>query len=438
MQWLSSYNLRGNGSTVYGTDFLGTTDNVSLTLRANNVIGWRLAPSGTGIPNVIGGSSGNRVTSGVQGAAIGGGESGYPNSVTDDFGVVGGGALNQVGDNAGTTSDKRYAVVGGGWSNTANGWASAIGGGDTNVAGKYCAVAGGRQNNATGEYAAIGGGWQNTANNDYATVGGGNANTASGNRAIVGGGGQNNASYWYATVGGGGANTASGAYATIPGGISNSATMSYTLAAGRRAKANHDGAFVWADSTDANFASSANNQFLIRASGGITMYTNSGATVGAELAPGSGSWASVSDKNLKANLAPTVARAILARVATLPIQTWNYTSQDAAIRHIGPMAQEFYAAFQVGEDDRHISTVDADGVALAAIQGLYEIVQEQEGQIAALKAQNAALDARLTALEQSVGAAKSPTSDLLNNGWTIGILLIAAIWVSRRYRGGAQ
>ncbi len=64
--------------------------------------------------------------------------------------------------------------------------------------------------------------------------------------------------------------------------------------------------------------------------------------------------------------------------------TWNYRSQDAAIRHIGPVAQDFYAAFGVGEDDRHISTIDADGVALAAIQGLYQVVQQKETRIADL------------------------------------------------------
>jgi hypothetical protein len=71
------------------------------------------------------------------------------------------------------------------------------------------------------------------------------------------------------------------------------------------------------------------------------------------------------------------------------------------------MAQDFYAAFGVGEDDTHISTIDADGVALAAIQGLYQVVQGQEAQLAAqeaeisaLKAQNAEIERRLAALEQ--------------------------------------
>lgn len=84
---------------------------------------------------------------------------------------------------------------------------------------------------------------------------------------------------------------------------------------------------------------------------------------------------------------------MLARVRTLPISTWNYTSDDASIRHIGPMAQDFAAAFGVGVDDRHIHPVDGQGVALAAIQGLV-------AELDRLRDENAALAGRITALEQ--------------------------------------
>src|SRR5207244_1513965 len=67
-------------------------------------------------------------------------------------------------------------------------------------------------------------------------------------------------------------------------------------------------------------------------------------------------------------------RGILQALMTVPIETWQYSAQDLDVRHIGPTAQDFAEAFGVGEDDRHISTVDADGVALAAIQGLYQMV----------------------------------------------------------------
>ena len=88
-----------------------------------------------------------------------------------------------------------------------------------------------------------------------------------------------------------------------------------------------------------------------------------------------------SDRNKKANFATVNAREVLGRVVSLPIETWNYLSQGPSVRHIGPMAQDFHTAFGVGEDDTHINMVDANGVALAAIQGLYHLVQEQEMQL---------------------------------------------------------
>jgi hypothetical protein len=64
---------------------------------------------------------------------------------------------------------------------------------------------------------------------------------------------------------------------------------------------------------------------------------------------------------------------------------------------MGPTAQDFYAAFGLEEDERHISTIDADGVALAAIQGLREQVQEQAARIQALEAENATMQQVLEA-----------------------------------------
>ena len=106
-----------------------------------------------------------------------------------------------------------------------------------------------------------------------------------------------------------------------------------------------------------------------------------------------GSWSTLSDRNAKENFTPVDGRSILECLSSLPMETWNYRSQNPSIRHIGPMAQDFYAAFGVGEDDRHITTVDADGVALAAIQGLYELVKEKDAKIADLEARIAALEA---------------------------------------------
>ena len=85
-------------------------------------------------------------------------------------------------------------------------------------------------------------------------------------------------------------------------------------------------------------------------------------------------------------------------MSEVPLQTWNYRSQATSIRHIGPIAQDFAAAFGVGEDEKHISTVDADGVALAAIQGLHHLVKEKESKIEALEKRLADLEKVVTSL----------------------------------------
>ncbi|MBN2231758.1 MAG: hypothetical protein JW781_02910, partial [Deltaproteobacteria bacterium] len=92
-----------------------------------------------------------------------------------------------------------------------------------------------------------------------------------GNYATVGGGYTNNANGQYATIGGGNTNTAGGDYATVGGGDWSTANGNYSFAAGRRAKALHQGAFVWADSTAADYESTAANQFAVRATGGVLL-----------------------------------------------------------------------------------------------------------------------------------------------------------------------
>ncbi len=334
----TSWLLTGNPGTVPGPNYLGTTDNQALELRVNGQRALRLEPNATS-PNLIGGYSANWLASGVSGATIGGGgTASYLNRVTDDYGTVGGGADNQAGDNAGTTADNPYATVGGGSGNTATGvWATVgggysndatvagatIGGGTANTAGAASATVGGGQlNTASGDRATIGGGSNNTAPAQHATVGGGlsndatflfatiaggSDNTASGERATVGGGSDNTATALYATVGGGYSNDATVLYATIGGGVANtasgqaatvgggqtniasgeSATVAggrdnaaagaFSLAAGFRAKANHTGCFVWADTTDADYVCSTDNQFAVRATGGVDFQTGAAA-----------------------------------------------------------------------------------------------------------------------------------------------------------------
>jgi hypothetical protein len=181
----------------------------------------------------------------------------------------------------------------------------------------------------------------------------------------------------------------------------------------------HHGTFLFADSNDAPFNSNTADEFAARATGGVRFVTaidSSGKpTAGVRLAAGSGSWETLSDRNAKTNFVPVDEQAILQRVAALPISLWNYKTQSASIRHIGPMAQDFYRTFGLGTDDYYISTVDIEGVALVAIQGVNQVVHDQadqivaqqqqiatlENEVAAQRTRLADIEARLSALEQN-------------------------------------
>jgi hypothetical protein len=107
-------------------------------------------------------------------------------------------------------------------------------------------------------------------------------------------------------------------------------------------------------------------------------------------------WNTSSDRNLKENFEAVDTLEVLEKLAGIPMDTWNFKTQDDTVRHMGPMAQDFYAAFGLGKGETTIATVDADGVALAAIQGLYDMLQEQraliEEQRSLIERQQSAID----------------------------------------------
>jgi hypothetical protein len=146
--------LAGNGSTTSGTHFVGTTDDVDLEFRVNNVIALSIESNTANPPNIVGGFSGNAVTSGAFAATIsGGGILGYTNLVTDDYGTVGGGKANTAGNKDETRTNAWYATVAGGANNDANGKSSTVGGGEANTAsGLHATVPGGLSNTASGDY----------------------------------------------------------------------------------------------------------------------------------------------------------------------------------------------------------------------------------------------------------------------------------------------
>ena len=360
-----AWTIGGNEIPAGTPGLLGTSNRSDLHLLAGGRAGMRIRAEGAS-PTLAGGHPDNVLPGGVSGAVIaGGGDAQGPNRARKDFAVVGGGA--------GNAADEEYSVVAGGRGNRAEGYEATIGGG--------------QDNRAVGPGVVIGGGYTNRADGSFAVIGGGAENVAAGN---------------VATVGGGYGNRAFGSHATVPGGSLNEARGDYSLAAGRRARALHAGTFVWADSNDRDLQATAPNQFVARASGGVLLFSDAAGLAGVRLQPGSGSWSSLSDRAAKDHLAPVDTRAILDALLNLDLTTWNYRSQDPAVRHLGPMGQDFHRAFGLGEDERLIAGVDAAGVALAAIQGLHDLLEERTAAVERLQAENRQLGRRLQTLEDAV------------------------------------
>ena len=373
--------------------------------------------------SAIGGGAFNTVAFNAHGAVIGGGTLNLVGT-NADYSAIGGGSHNRVGEKS------ERSVIAGGLEHevgTNSVWAT-IGGGFSNVVranSAACTIAGGRNNRIgqDAEYATVGGGLFNWIEDihSYALIAGGVGHLigSNGRAGVISGGQQNeiqglvtNATIaggaehlittgaHHAVISGGMSNRVSGRYGTIPGGDQNLAT-NYAFAAGQRAKARHGGTFVWGDQTAADVASTNANSVTFRAAGGYRLFSDTNLTLGAQLAPNATAWAAISDRNAKENFAPIDTAAILDQVAQLPLSAWTYKQDPEQRRYIGPMAQDFHAAFGLGNDTT-INTLDTDGVALAAIQALAvaDRVQcsgfrDQQEQIKSLEAENATLKQQL-------------------------------------------
>ncbi|MCC6991333.1 MAG: hypothetical protein IT181_20170 [Acidobacteria bacterium] len=158
------------------------------------------------------------------------------------------------------------------------------------------------------------------------------------------------------------------------------------------------GSFVYGDASDVsgvNLVSSIPNQFMVRAAGGTVFYSNAGRTTGVALFAGAGAWTNLSDAARKQSFTDLDGETVLGKLRAMPIREWSYIAQGDGIRHVGPTAQDFRSAFGLGEDPLGISTIDADGISLRAIQAL-------EARTQALHHENARLMQRLEALETAL------------------------------------
>jgi hypothetical protein len=366
-----------------------------------NIIGDTRASGGDASDSFIGGGYMNGIA-GSESFILGG----YDNAVSTDMAGIGAGVCNTV---SGTGS-----FIGGGGTfvgsdgcdafvNQISGDDAFIGGGDDNSIAAYFGIIGSGNGNSitsTGNAGALVGGQYNALSGDNAFIGGGDSNAAMNQNDSIAGGYENKVVAKEGAIAGGESNYVNGFAGAVPGGDGNEANGTYSFAAGYKAEALNNGVFAWADDTaKATLASTKANEFIARASGGFTFYTDPAQTTGAMLPAGSGAWASLSDRHVKTAIVPLDDASILARVARLPVSEWSYRSEHG-VRHLGPMAQDFYAAFRVGEDDRHISSIDEDGVALAAIKALHAEnvrLQSENARLQAAQTREHALLASLAA-----------------------------------------
>lgn len=444
----SFWQLGGNGGSAAGLNFLGTTDNQALELKVNSTRALRLEPNTNGAPNVIAGSPVNTVAPGVVGATISGGHS---NTIAGFYATIPGGYLNTAAGNysfaAGNLANANHAgafvwadhSLNTGFTSTATNQflvraAGGVGIGTNAPQAPFHVVGPGQvvalvdSANPTGTWLSIAN--RSTGGGSWSLISTGNGNgegadklvfftsaasfgrmnlDASGNLALVG-----TLSAGGAVVGTLTATTLSAttlSAATVGIGLSNPAGALGVAVGTGAVTVRNDGNVpglvltggiapgtlrlrnaleIWP-----NDAANAGGRLDVRGLNGSPTITLTGTngTVSAV------TYVQTSDRNAKENFTSVDRRQMLEKVVALPITRWTF-KDDTGTAHVGPMAQDFYSAFSLGTDEKHIATVDEEGVALAALQGLNQKVEERSARIKELEARIERLERLLSAKDQ--------------------------------------
>ncbi len=294
----------------------------------------------------------------------------------------------------GTTASGYYSTAMG-YGTTASGVSSTAMGAETTASGQYGSTAMGNGTTASGFYSTAMGYNTNAKAEKSTAMGAGT--TASGVRSLAMGT----------------QTTASGLAATAMG-YKTIASGEYSTAMGNYASANKDGSFVYADnSSTTQVEANYENIFKVRASGGVTFYTNSTCTSGGYLSPGGSAWYYVSDSTKKENFLDANGEYFLESISKMKLGSWNYKSQRSTnLRHYGAMAQEVYRYF--GKDelgtigcDTLLNTGDIDGIMMIGIQALEKRSTDAKEKIAALCQQNEELKQIIENLQNANTALKA-------------------------------
>lgn len=422
--WVNTVSPGVVGATIGGGggDIGGGPEGNTVTGNLGTVSGG--ISNSAGVIAAVGGGSEN-IASGLQSTVAGG----YFNRAYQQSTTVGGGSSN--------TSDATYATIGGGFSNDATAASSTIAGGYENDAdGEYSTIAGGRNNATFGDYSTVAGGRSNEANQGYSLAAGFRAK-ADHSGSFVWADSASVSGVDFASTGtnqflvrarGGvgigtdaplgalaiGANVDSlGPMITLYGDAAESKVEAGRIRFLETDGSNYGGFYIHHDrTTNSLYVGGHNTSDLLTANdfplisierfGGEVGFNRASSDhpiqVGTDGTNGnaahltaSGVWTSTSSRERKSGFEEVDGRQLLAALERLPVTKWHYKgAEDEA--HIGPVAEEFKAAFGLGGDERFIGSVDADGVALAAIKALYELVQVQQERIDALEALLGKLD----------------------------------------------
>ena len=303
--------------------------------------------------------------------------------------TVGGGKNNRaiatgatVSGGSENTASGNSATVGGGAGNWASSGATVAGGSSNTAAYSGCAIGGGYNNYASELNSTVSGGDTDTASNWWSTVGGGLLNKAGGIGSIVSGGSQNTAGGDLSTVSGGEWNVTEGSYSAIPGGFKDTLTSNanYSMAFGSYVYVNNPLRVIFFEGFNSGRFGVNRDDHDGGISHPIHVGTNAFNGNGAHLTTG-GTWTDGSSRTFKENFQPINGSDLLLKISGMPVEAWQYKDSDE--RHIGPVAEDFVEAFDVGtiredgsRDNHYLAARDIAGVALAGVKELLQQNQE--------------------------------------------------------------